>query len=230
MESLASVDTVFDRILYRPPARLAVRVLMRTAVTPNQLTCLSLVPAAVSALFFARGEFTAGLLAALFFYLWALLDHLDGELARAKKLASERGRLLDDFFDDISSAIILVGVFCGAIRALAYPKVLAMSVLFAGGLVLNAVSSGLVLRAKRRARSIAAGDPALLTAQWVKGQKLLDHVTGREPFYLLITLYLVTLHQRGTWPAFFLAVLIAGSYALALGYFTASFILRRKNP
>jgi len=92
-------DTFLDKKIHRPPARNFAKILLHTRMTPNRLTALSLVPAALSGLFLSRGNFTDGVIGVVYYYFWAVMDHTDGELARLKGCASEFGKKLDDACD-----------------------------------------------------------------------------------------------------------------------------------
>mgnify|MGYP003324222091 FL=1 len=62
---------------------------------------------------FAIGEFTATLYASIVFFLVYLLDHCDGEVARAKSQASKFGEYFDTFSDWISHAAFFIGLGYG---------------------------------------------------------------------------------------------------------------------
>ena len=73
-------------------ARVLVRPLVRTPVTPNQVTVATLVVALGGAWLMAVGEFDWG---AGLFVLARFGDHFDGELARQKGMSSRLGYYLD---------------------------------------------------------------------------------------------------------------------------------------
>lgn len=86
--------------------------LVPRSVTPNQVTglgCLAYLLAGGS--FFLAGSGPAWfLVAALATFLHWLLDELDGELARARQLSSERGFFLDFYLDAVGAAAISLGL------------------------------------------------------------------------------------------------------------------------
>ena len=73
-------------------ARVLVRPLVRSPVTPNQVTVATLVIALAGAGLMAAGRFDWG---AGLFVLARFLDHFDGELARQKGMSSRLGYYLD---------------------------------------------------------------------------------------------------------------------------------------
>ena len=81
-------------------ARVLVRPLLRTPITPNQLTAATLVLALSGAALFAVGDPKAANWGAGLFVLARFLDHFDGELARQKGATSRFGY----HFDYISGA------------------------------------------------------------------------------------------------------------------------------
>jgi archaetidylinositol phosphate synthase len=76
-------------------ARVLVRPLIKSPVTPNQITILTLLVALLGAGLLATGDPTKANWGAGLFILSRFLDHFDGELARQKKMTSKLGYYLD---------------------------------------------------------------------------------------------------------------------------------------
>ncbi|MBT5048713.1 MAG: CDP-alcohol phosphatidyltransferase family protein [Rhodospirillaceae bacterium] len=74
-------------------------VLMRTPLTPNQVTALSLLAGLGGACGFAQGTWIGGVWGGALLVLCYTLDNCDGEIARLKKLSSEWGAHFDDVVD-----------------------------------------------------------------------------------------------------------------------------------
>lgn len=89
-------------------ARRLVRPLARTAVTPNQITTVSLAFGIAGALFLAQGG-SAVYWGALFYMLAQFIDHMDGELARMTGQTSVFGH----HYDHIAGGIFEFGLFAG---------------------------------------------------------------------------------------------------------------------
>jgi phosphatidylglycerophosphate synthase len=89
-------------------ARAAVRPLRATAVTPNQVTTLSLAMGLLAALLYAKSGFAAHL-GAVCFVLSFWLDHVDGELART----TGRMTLFGHYYDLAADGAVLVALFVG---------------------------------------------------------------------------------------------------------------------
>ena len=90
-------------------ARLMVRPLAHTPVTPNHLTALTLLLALAAACLFAQGGAAAASWGAGLFVLARFLDHFDGELARLTDRKSRFGY----YFDYVAGAISYSALFAG---------------------------------------------------------------------------------------------------------------------
>jgi hypothetical protein len=101
----------FTQYIARPPASVVVYVLRDTPITPNQVTMLSAVVAAGSAamLVLLPGYFWL-VMAALVFEFSFVLDCVDGQLARLRKIASPAGHLLDFLMDELKAMFIFGAV------------------------------------------------------------------------------------------------------------------------
>ncbi|HET7767805.1 MAG TPA: CDP-alcohol phosphatidyltransferase family protein [Chloroflexota bacterium] len=82
------------------------------SVTPNRVTVFGFTAFAAAGLFFALTRFHPGwyLAAAFGICLHWFTDDLDGELARARLLASERGFFLDLFLDCVGASALTFGL------------------------------------------------------------------------------------------------------------------------
>jgi phosphatidylglycerophosphate synthase len=92
-------------------ARLAswlVRPLCATRVTPNQITTLGLVVGLAAAMLYARGG-SAVHWGGLLYCLSALIDHADGELARATGQSSAGGQI----YDRLADLVVKISLFAG---------------------------------------------------------------------------------------------------------------------
>lgn len=90
-------------------ARVLVRPLIRTGMTPNQMTTVTLVLAAVGAMLIALGEAPQIHWGAALFALARFLDHFDGELARQTGQTSRFGY----FYDYVAGASSYAALFIG---------------------------------------------------------------------------------------------------------------------
>lgn len=104
MTRLKSVDPPWDQRL----ARVAMRPLVASAITPSQITSLSLAVGLLAAFLYARGGWVAHL-GAVCFMLSFWLDHADGELARMSGRATPFGH----YYDVAAGGCVLVAAFVG---------------------------------------------------------------------------------------------------------------------
>ena len=87
--------------------------LLKTPICANHITLISILLGLTAGVMFAIGEFATTLYASIVFFLVYLLDHCDGEVARAKRQASKFGNYFDTFGDWISHAAFFIGLGYG---------------------------------------------------------------------------------------------------------------------
>ena len=81
----------WDQVL----ANFIIKHLVKTSVTPNQVTALSLIFSISGAVSFTFSTSFSADIGASLFVLGRFLDHVDGELARQKNMVSKLGYYLD---------------------------------------------------------------------------------------------------------------------------------------
>lgn len=133
----------------------------KAGLTPNQLTLLSLVPALLSAWLIAQQMFWEG---AVVFVVAAVLDLVDGSVARVTGRASIFGAYLDTVVDRYVEGLIVLGLVFAGLPAVfgVGAEVWIVTYLFGGmmttyvkaaakekGLVESEIKGGLLERAER---------------------------------------------------------------------------------
>lgn len=103
-------DELLNTYLLRPVAGIIVRVLYHTSVTPNQVTVASIVAGLAAAGLYWQGTEFSIAVAGIAVTLKDLLDSADGQLARAKKMYSRRGRFLDSLGDIAVNASVFFAI------------------------------------------------------------------------------------------------------------------------
>ena len=93
-------------------ARIAVRPLIDTAITPNHLTTARFVTGLFACAAFAWGP-SAGFWAGLWWLVSAFLDRADGELARLSGKTSRGGHLYDYVTDVIINSLVFISIGIG---------------------------------------------------------------------------------------------------------------------
>lgn len=101
--------------IFRFLSTLVVRGLARTSITPNQVTFFRMLVVLGALYLFALGDPTSLLWAVFIFYIFEVLDHVDGDLARHTKQFSKIGPKLEQFIDTWSSRPSNVFGFCVAL-------------------------------------------------------------------------------------------------------------------
>jgi archaetidylinositol phosphate synthase len=94
-------------------ARLAVRPLVGTGITPNNLTTARVVTGVASCAAFMIGDPTWDLWGGLLWLVSCFLDRADGELARIGAMSSPNGHLYDYYSDVAINALFFVAIGIG---------------------------------------------------------------------------------------------------------------------
>lgn len=110
-------DGIIARYLNRPVSTAISRQVVRTSVTPSQVTAVHLVLGLLSAGFAAVGGYAAFLISGVLFHLTSVLDGSDGEVAKLKFQTSTRGELFDTVSDNITYLAFLLGLIVGVSRS-----------------------------------------------------------------------------------------------------------------
>ena len=106
-------DGIVDKYFNRPFGRPFSKLLVRTPVTPNQISVASIVVGLAGASFLARGDRAAAVLGAVLFQLSAVVDCMDGDVARMACKESPLGKWLDIVGDQVVHAGIFIGIAVG---------------------------------------------------------------------------------------------------------------------
>lgn len=168
----STADGLVDRFLNRPLGRPLSKLLVRTPISPNQVSIVSIFVGLAAAWFFARGNFIAG---ALIFQLCAIIDCVDGDLARALFKQSRLGKWLDLGGDQIVHFSVFAAIGIGVARLDPSVPALALGASAALGVLL---CFAVIIRALRQ--PAAQRGPLL--------NKLLDATANRDFSVLLLAL------------------------------------------
>ena len=90
-----------------------VKYLVKTHITPNQVTTFSLLLAAFAAVFFSIGLYFFSVIGSLLFIFAKFLDHVDGQLARELKKETKFGWYYDSFVDTATYILMFIGISAG---------------------------------------------------------------------------------------------------------------------
>ncbi len=103
-------DELVNIVLFRPLAGIVVWLCYWTPITPNQVTVAAIVAGFAAAWTYLGGTPGDVALAGLLVTLKDVLDDADGQLARAKKMYSRRGRFMDSIGDFAVDAALFAAV------------------------------------------------------------------------------------------------------------------------
>ncbi|MGH7408823.1 MAG: CDP-alcohol phosphatidyltransferase family protein [Candidatus Methylomirabilales bacterium] len=195
-------------------SRPVTRLLLRTPLTPNQVTAGNLMVGLAALAGFAMGGIRWGVAGALLLQVYTILDHCDGEVARARGLTSPAGFWFDRGVDvlvhtPLFPALALMEsrrtgevmpLWLGGIAAAAIAAIFAA---FAGQRLgtaaLPASATGWAPRLRRTLQWLAAGDFSLLVLLVVLldlTRPLLWAAAAGAPLYLA-AIFLLGLEDPG---------------------------------
>lgn len=171
----SSSDGWVDRHVNRPVGRLLSRVLIHTPVTPNQVSVVSILIGIFSGFQFARGTPSSALLGAILLQLSAVIDCIDGDIARVVFKESRLGRWLDLVGDQFVHLAVFAGIPLGLYRQGLEAPWLALGLSCVVGVLLSfaAVVRGLSRPPDRRSGQL---------------ERLIDATTNRDFSVLLLVL------------------------------------------
>ncbi len=106
-------DGPVSRILNRPISLRISKLLLKTGITPNQISILSFVIGLAGASFFFNGEYFYLILGGILVHIHSIVDGCDGEVARLKIRQTKYGGWLDSVLDRYADAAIILGLVYG---------------------------------------------------------------------------------------------------------------------
>jgi len=159
-------DGMVDRHFNRPCGRPLSKWLIHTPVTPNLISLASILIGLIAAWMFALPSATAWVMGAALFQLSAIVDCVDGDVARIVFKESPLGKWLDLAGDQVVHSAVFAGIAWGVMKATG-----SSGALWLGGCAIAGalISFGVVLRGMRR----KADDGGRL-------QRLIDAATNRD--------------------------------------------------
>lgn len=170
-------DGVVDTCFNRPLGRVLSKLLIHTPVTPNQVTVVSALVGLASAWFFAQGNYMAGIIGAILLQCSALIDCVDGDIARVVFKESPIGKWLDLGLDQVVHVAVFATLAVGLHRAGVDAPVVWLGVSAVAGAV---ISFPVVVRARR-----------LATAEDTRLEKFIDAASTRDFTALILFLAVI---------------------------------------
>jgi len=109
-------DGLVDRVFNRPCGRPLSRCLAPTSVSPNAVSIASVLIGLVAAGLFATGNHAHAILAAIMFQVSAIVDCVDGDIARVVFKESAAGKWIDLVGDQVVHIAVFAGISLGLMR------------------------------------------------------------------------------------------------------------------
>lgn len=161
------------------------RMLVRTPVTPNQITVgVTLLGVAAGAMLAQAGQgWKIG--GALVFLLTSILDGCDGEVARAKRMTSRLGGWLDLWGDNVVHIAVFWGLAVGLFRDGGDLLYLTLGKWAVFGTLMSATLASMQMRRTGRSSfSSVMGDAAAVSAAsaWTRGLTKASDALARRDF------------------------------------------------
>ena len=109
---------------YRSVSEPITKILIKTKITPNQITTIGLLISIITAFFLALGEWKYLILGAIGVQIVLISDLLDGQIARYKNMKTVFGGWYDNIANKIFKYILFLGAAIGAYRISGDPIIL----------------------------------------------------------------------------------------------------------
>lgn len=106
-------DGIVSQHLNRRFSRPLTLLLVKTPITPNQVSLLAFLLGIVAAILLANGQHAVVALGGILAQVSSILDGSDGELARIRGISSRFGSWMDALLDRVADAAILYGLAHG---------------------------------------------------------------------------------------------------------------------
>ena len=222
-------DGLVSRFLNRPISGRVSRWLARTPLTPNVWTGLITLLAVSGAACLVKGEYWSFVAGAACYHLYSILDGCDGEIARAKYLASDFGRRFDSACDLGATLLLLLALGLGSARA-AESGALASIYLWEGVCATVLIS---IYEALLRARPSPPSDPSAISQALYERHRSLVSESGLLGLGTGFAWWAVQLTKRDVVLFAFLLLALAGipqwMLHLHLGFGVVSSVLAGKS-
>ena len=173
-----SNDSLMDRLITRFISRQLTRVLLKTSLTPNQITFLSLLIGLGSAWCFYQGTFFSGITGALLLLVSGWVDCTDGEIARLKFMETSWGARFDIYCDNIVHFSVFFSIGMGLFFATGN----SLYILYGGLAVFGSLVAFMILSGSIMKKKQAAGQGK------TSETNLTDQLANRDFIYFLLVM------------------------------------------
>jgi 1L-myo-inositol 1-phosphate cytidylyltransferase / CDP-L-myo-inositol myo-inositolphosphotransferase len=205
-------DGFFARHFDRRISGAISRQLLKTPITPNQITVFVTLLGIVGGGLLAQPGYGVKVLGAVIFLMTSILDGCDGEVARAKKMTSRLGGWLDLWGDNVVHVAVFYGLGVGLARDTGNPVFVRLGFLAVIGTVVSAILASVQTWRKTQAKNFddqkslftsVVGDAQSVRAAPSWEQRLVrlsDALARRDFIYGVVFLALVGHLEWFLWP------------------------------
>ena len=106
-------DSILSTFFYRKISLRITKILLPTGITPLQVTIISLFLGLIAGVLFLQGNYWLTIIGLIFLHFAYIFDHVDGEIARFKKIGSIVGAWVDQVTDRIKETAFFIGITLG---------------------------------------------------------------------------------------------------------------------
>lgn len=135
---------LFRMLIYRHFSAPITNALSYTKISPNTVTTVSLILAFIAAVFYYKADYAWLVIGTIILNISLILDYVDGELARYKKLSSTFGAWWDSICDRLTEYIILSSLIMGLYFKTLNPSALILGFFAMANLMMIPIIRGLI--------------------------------------------------------------------------------------
>lgn len=211
-------DGIIARTINRRVSNFITKFLLKTPITPNQISFFNLLFAFAIAGLVAVGDPITTIIGGLLFQLASILDGCDGEVAIIKLKDSKTGAMVDTLTDHLSYISFIVGLTIGAFNATGSPLVFGLTAVMVLGLLFALNMARLFIK-RNGSASLRTLDQGIASLNH-DGQKvwylklfgLIHHFGRRDLFSFTAMLFMLTGNIMVIYGAlmFFLSIIVVG--------------------
>ena len=177
-------DSFIDKTITRFFSRQLTRLFLKTPLSPNMITILSLFIGLISAIFFIQGTHQNNMIGAGLLLLSAWVDCTDGEVARLKFLESKIGGILDIICDNLVHFAVFFAIGMGLYQSTGNNIFVLLGALAVFGSLISFLLLSSSIIDKKEVASANTADPK-------KKNTLTDTLANRDFIYFLFFMSLI---------------------------------------
>lgn len=115
-KGIAEKNNLFGHFVLRRISFYLTWLFVRLGISANKVTCVAIIIGCIGCILLAFGGYSGMVAGALILNIWALLEFVDGNVARATNSSSNFGAFIDNLNSYIMSATLFIGAGITAFR------------------------------------------------------------------------------------------------------------------